>query len=83
MSLTSGPARDRAVSDGESRTATRRALIERILRHKRIAGAGVLAASATAALAFRATGSAAVSAPHFINVFPSRDFVHIEGYNAG
>src|SRR5690242_6747098 len=81
--IKSGPARNRAVSDGESRTATRRALIEGMLRRKRTIGAGVLAASATAALAFSATGDAAVSAPHFINVFPSRDFVHLEGYNAG
>ena len=35
------------------------------------------------ALALPATSGAAVSAPHFINVFPSRDFVHIEGYNPG
>src|SRR4051794_29751855 len=35
------------------------------------------------ALALPATSGAAVGAPHFINVFPSRDFVHIEGYTPG
>ena len=35
------------------------------------------------ALALPAASGAAVSAPHFINVFPSRDFVHIQGYNPG
>jgi len=48
----------------------------------RLAGIAV-AASASAALVWSATGNAAVNAPHFINVFPSRDFVHIEGYTPG
>jgi hypothetical protein len=48
----------------------------------RLAGLAV-AASATAALAWSAPGNAAVTAPHFINVFPSRDFVHVEGYDPG
>jgi hypothetical protein len=37
----------------------------------------------TLGLALAGSSGAAVTAPHFINVFPSRDFVHIEGYTPG
>jgi len=78
----SGPARQRADTQAWSRTTTRHALIDGIVRRKRFGGVAV-AASAAAALAMTATGDAAVTAPHFMNIFPSRDFVHIEGYDPG
>ena len=68
----------RRVAHGDTPCAHRRDTASQALRRRRR-----VAASATAALAFSATGNAAVSAPHFINVFPSRDFVHLEGYNPG
>src|SRR4051812_29402821 len=74
--------RSGAVNGTSGRLATRAGLKTRARGRTRLVGAAV-AASATAALVWSATGSAAVTAPHFINVFPSRDFVHIEGYNAG
>ena len=77
-----GSARRRAASPGEPTAASRRYRTDALLSRRRLGGLAV-AASATAALVWSATGSAAVSAPHFINVFPSRDFVHIEGYNPG
>src|SRR3954462_14621920 len=51
---------------------------------KRARTAGLAAGVATVvALAVPGLASAAVTARHFINVFPSRDFVHIEGYRSG
>ena len=67
---------------GKSGRPARRAGAGAARGRTRLAGIAV-AASASAALVWSATGNAAVNAPHFINVFPSRDFVHIEGYTPG
>ena len=49
-------------------------------RRTRIAGL-LAAVPLAAALALPGVGGAAVTAPHNIGAFPSRDFVHIEGYD--
>src|SRR4051794_14789730 len=48
----------------------------------RLMGLGA-ALPAALALALPAAAGAGVTAPHFVNVFPSRDFVHIEGHTPG
>ena len=74
--------RSGAVAGTSGRPARRAGGIGAVRGRTRLAGIAV-AASASAALVWSATGNAAVNAPHFINVFPSRDFVHIEGYTPG
>src|SRR3954469_181274 len=74
--------RSGAVDGTSDRPARRAGGIRSVRGRTRLAGIAV-AASASAALIWSATGNAAVTAPHFINVFPSRDFVHIEGYEPG
>src|SRR4051794_8589518 len=64
------------------RTGSPSTTSSRSRRRRRVAGLLALAPLA-AALALPGVGGAAVTAPHSIGVFPSRDFVHVEGYDPG
>jgi centrosomal CEP192-like protein/HYDIN/CFA65/VesB family protein len=69
-----------SVDVSPQRARSRRSRVGRSAGRIAALAGGALAALA---LASPATSGAAVTAPHFINVFPSRDFVHIEGYTPG